>query len=208
MVDMSYYLLLGATLGITAGLTPGALFTLVISETLKYGLKEGIKVAIAPLLTDVPVIILSFLFFSRFSNFDVVLGLISIVGSFVLAYYGYETFRIKDLKVDLKDVKPASIKKGVVTNYLNPHLYIFYFTIGGPTMARALQANIYSPILFISSFMLVLVASKIGLALAASKSKEFLKSRHYIHALRFLGIVLILFSAMFFIDGLKFLGII
>ena len=208
MADASYYLFLGAMLGITAGLTPGALFTLVISETLKYGSKEGIKIAIAPLLTDIPVIILSFLFFSRFSNLEFVLGFISLVGSIVLVYYGYETLRIKDIKVDLRDVKPASIKKGVITNYLNPHLYIFHFTVGGPTMARALQIDIFSPLFFISSFMLVLVASKISLALIAGKSKEFLKSRHYLYVLRFLGLVLIFFAITFFIDGLKFLKII
>src|SRR3989344_283639 len=120
MFESISFLVIGAVLGITWGFTPGPLFTLVISETLKYGPKEGIKVGIAPLLTDVPVIILSFFVVFALSNINFLLGIISVIGALVMIYYGYETITIKNIKFDLKNTKPRSIRKGVVTNYLNP----------------------------------------------------------------------------------------
>ena len=51
-------LLLGAALGLGAGLSPGPLTTLVIATTLRDGLRGGLQIALAPLLTDVPIIAL------------------------------------------------------------------------------------------------------------------------------------------------------
>jgi threonine/homoserine/homoserine lactone efflux protein len=42
--------------GLSAGLSPGPLMTLVIAETLKRGIPAGIRIAVAPLITDLPII--------------------------------------------------------------------------------------------------------------------------------------------------------
>jgi threonine/homoserine/homoserine lactone efflux protein len=49
----------GTLLGLAAGFSPGPLTVLVIGETLRHGLRSGLQVAIAPILTDIPVILLS-----------------------------------------------------------------------------------------------------------------------------------------------------
>ena len=59
------FLLSGVVFGLSSGVTPGPLLTLVISETLKHGKKEGIKVAIAPLLTDLPIVLVTIFILSR-----------------------------------------------------------------------------------------------------------------------------------------------
>lgn len=56
-------LIAGMTLGLYAGFSPGPLLILVISQTLKHGYKEGVKVAFAPIITDVPIILITVLFF-------------------------------------------------------------------------------------------------------------------------------------------------
>lgn len=208
MFEIISFLGIGLLLGIVWGFTPGPLFTLVISETLKYGPKEGIKVGIAPLLTDVPVIILSFFVVFALSNINFLLGIISVIGALVMAYYGYETISIKNVKIDLKNTKPQSIKKGIMTNYLNPHMYVSHFTITGPIIVKAIKVNILSPVLFIAVFMLTLVLSKVFLALVANKSRNFMNSKAYIYTLKFLGIVLFVFAFMFLKDGLKYFKII
>jgi threonine/homoserine/homoserine lactone efflux protein len=53
------FLVSGCVFGLAAGFTPGPTLTFVIAQTLRFGLADGIKVAIAPLLTDAPVIALS-----------------------------------------------------------------------------------------------------------------------------------------------------
>jgi threonine/homoserine/homoserine lactone efflux protein len=56
---MIEFLSAGTLLGLAAGFAPGPLLVLVISETLRHNIKAGIKVSIAPLITDVPIILIS-----------------------------------------------------------------------------------------------------------------------------------------------------
>ena len=51
------FLSAGLLLGLSGGLAPGPLLTLVASETLRHGARAGISVALAPLLTDAPIIL-------------------------------------------------------------------------------------------------------------------------------------------------------
>ena len=51
------FLFAGLVLGLSGGLVPGPLLTLVASETLRHGAAAGIRVALAPLLTDAPIIL-------------------------------------------------------------------------------------------------------------------------------------------------------
>src|SRR5260370_21500347 len=55
---MLAYLLQGIVLGFTAGISPGPMLGLVINQTLKHGWRAGSVTALAPLLSDTPIIIL------------------------------------------------------------------------------------------------------------------------------------------------------
>ncbi len=55
----------GTVFGLSAGFAPGPLLTLVITQTLRHDIREGVKVAMAPLITDLPIILLSLLVLSR-----------------------------------------------------------------------------------------------------------------------------------------------
>ena len=125
-----------------------------------------------------------------------------------MVYYGYDILSIENIKINLKNTKPQSIKKGVITNYLNPHMYVSHFTITGPIIVRALKVSAFPPIFFIFGFMLTLVLSKIFLAMIANKSRNFMNGKAYIYTLRILGIVLFIFALVFFKDGLKYFKII
>ena len=52
-------LLLGIALGLGAGISPGPLLGLVLTSTLRRGFGAGVRVALAPLLTDAPIVLLS-----------------------------------------------------------------------------------------------------------------------------------------------------
>jgi len=200
------FLISGALLGLAAGISPGPLLTLVISETLKHSRKEGIIIASAPVLTDVPIILLSVFILKKLSGFNFVLGSISILGAFFIAYLAYESFTIKGIELDLQNIKIQSLGKGIITNILSPHPYLFWMTIGAPTMLKAFRISPISALSFILGFYLFLVGSKITTALIVDKSKKFLQSRTYIYIIRALGVVLLLFAILFFRDGLKLFG--
>src|SRR5512137_1069013 len=92
---MTSYLTIGIILGLSAGFTPGPLMTLVISETMRHGVGAGIRVSLAPIVTDLPIILLTFLILERLSSFHHILGIISIAGGFFLLFLGYEGIRAK-----------------------------------------------------------------------------------------------------------------
>jgi threonine/homoserine/homoserine lactone efflux protein len=198
-------LIAGITLGLYAGFSPGPLLVLLISQTLKHGHREGIKVALAPLITDLPIIIASLIFLSFVAGYSLILGLISIFGGLYLAYLAYESFKTKGLTEEIEAEEPKSLKKGVTVNFLNPSPYIFWITVGGPLIITAYMGNVLSPVIFIVSFYALLVGSKIVLAYAAGKSREFLTGRPYLYIMRTLGVVLVIFSLYFFIQGAQLL---
>ena len=54
-------LLAGLSIGLAAGLAPGPLQALILTATLQRGFGAGWRVAVAPLLTDAPIVALSVL---------------------------------------------------------------------------------------------------------------------------------------------------
>ncbi len=205
---MIHFLTLGTILGLSAGFAPGPLLTLVISETLQHDIKSGVKVALAPIITDLPIIILTLFILSKLSNFHYILGMISIMGGCFVLYMGYGNLRTKGFELYFDKTNPRSITKGVLANTLSPHPYLFWLSVGAPIMTKAMNLNISAPLAFIFSFYALLVGSKILLAVLVGKSKTFLSGNVYKYIMRFLGLVLCVLAIFLLRDGLKLLEIV
>lgn len=205
---MIHFLTIGIILGLSAGFAPGPLLTLVISETLQHDIKSGVKVALAPFITDLPIIILTLFVLSELSSFHNILGIISLTGGLVILLMGYKSIRFKGVELNLQKAKSQSLIKGVLANALSPHPYLFWFSVGAPVMTKAMNKNIIAASAFIIGFYLCLVGSKILLAVLVGKSKSFLSGNVYIFTMRFLGFVLCILAFVLFYDGFKLLEII
>ena len=83
---MLSFLTTGIILGLSAGFAPGPLLALVISETLEHGVGAGVKVALAPILTDLPIIIITIFVLAKLSSFHSILGIISVIGAIFILY--------------------------------------------------------------------------------------------------------------------------
>ncbi len=200
---MLFYLITGITFGLSAGLSPGPLFTLVVSETLNYGRKEGIKVAIAPLITDIPIVIISFFIIDQFANSDLVYGILSLGGGLFIGFLAIESFKKKEIDVR-SGVKARSIRKGVIANFLNPGPYIFWITIGIPTILKGFNLGLIHALSFVITFYVILVGSKIVLAIIISKTGRINpKVMRYINVV--LGIILFVLAVKFIYDGVGYL---
>ena len=198
-------LIAGITLGLYSGLSPGPLLILLISQTLKHGYREGVKVAFSPLITDLPIIAVSLIFLSFVAGYSPILGIISILGGLFLLYMAYESFKTRGITGDIEVEEPKSLKKGITVNFLNPSPYLFWITVGGPLIISAYTGSILAPLMFIIGFYALLVGSKIVLAFATGKSREFITGKPYLHIMRILGIVLVLFALYFFNQGVHLL---
>lgn len=194
---------MGAFFGLAAGISPGPLLTLVVSETLKHNRREGFKVAISPLITDLPIILVTWFLFSRLNSFSIILSIISFSGGIYFAFLGYETIKTKRLSVETANLNPDSLKKGIGANFLNPNPYIFWFTAGIPTAFKAYETGLLTIILYFVLFYVLLIGSKIFVALLVDRSKAFLRNTAYNMLMKILGIALFLFSILFLYDGLK-----
>jgi threonine/homoserine/homoserine lactone efflux protein len=195
------FLLIGLSLGITAGLSPGPLIALLISETIKGGRIRGIKVSLAPLFTDTPLILAIIFVLEHIERMSTLLGIISIVGSFVLFYFGYRDLKTDKISLQAGDIKSSSFKKGILTNMLNPHPYIFWLFIGVPFM---IKGNTLERVTFVLSFFSGIVGSKICLTLIIEKGKKFVESKHYLRIIKVLGLILIFFGLILLKDGIGY----
>jgi len=207
MTDGLEFLISGIIFGLAAGTSPGPLLALVFSQTVKYGRKEGVKVAISPLITDLPIVLFVLLILSNLVKHGFVIGAISLFGAFYLIYLGFENLRVKIDVFDVEFAKEDALKRGVIANFLNPNPYLFWLSIGGPVIFASLDIHVSATVLFISGFYSLLIGSNIGIALIVEKSKSFIKSKYYLYVVRALGIALILFAVIFVRDGSKLMGI-
>jgi threonine/homoserine/homoserine lactone efflux protein len=205
MTNSLTYITSAFLLGLS-GLIPGPLLTLVISETLKHGTKEGIKVAVSPLITDLPIILITILVMSKIANIDYLLGIIAFGGSIFLIYLAFESILYKGINHDVTD-QANVIKKGIIANFLNPSPYVFWFTIGAPTIIKAYGESLTFAVLFLLVFYSVLIGSKVVIATITGKSRRFLNSRFYLYLIRFLGAGLILFAIYFIKNSLQYFKI-
>lgn len=199
------FLISGVVFGLSSGLIPGPLLTLVITETLKHGIREGIKISIVPLLSDLPIVLVTILILTRLSDIRPALGIISILGTIFLFYLAIESLSFRGSEIDA-EAKPQSVKKGLITNLLNPNPYIFWLSIGAPTVVKAMDIGLLSASLFIFSFYFSLVGSKIIVAFVTGRSRHFLKSGNFIYTIRALGLVLLIFAALFLKNALGYFG--
>jgi len=197
------FLISGVVFGLSSGLIPGPLLTLVITETLKHGIREGIKISIVPLLSDLPIVLVTILILTRLSDIRPALGIISILGTIFLFYLAIESLSFRGSEIDA-EAKPQSVKKGVITNLLNPNPYIFWLSIGAPTVVKAMDIGLLSASLFIFFFYFSLVGSKIIVAFVTGRSRHFLKSGNFIYTIRALGLVLLIFAALFLKNALGY----
>jgi threonine/homoserine/homoserine lactone efflux protein len=205
---MLTFLTTGIILGLSAGFAPGPILALVISETLNHDKRAGIKVALAPIITDLPIIVLTLFIFSKLSEFHTILGVISILGGCFILYLGFESIRTRGMDIGSDNDTPRPLQKGIIVNLLSPHPYLFWFSVGGPLTVKAMQHNIIAAATFIVSFYVLLVGSKIVIAIAVGKSKSFLTDKTYIYTMRFLGTMLVLMALFLFQDGIKLIGVI
>jgi threonine/homoserine/homoserine lactone efflux protein len=207
-MDVNTFLLSGVVFGLAAGMSPGPLLTLVITETLRHGFREGVKVAIAPLITDLPIILVTLFVLSRFADMKPFLGWVSMMGGFFIAYLAYESITIKDGSLEIGDIEAQSLRKGIVANFLNPHPYMFWSAVGAPTLMKALNAGVLSGVYFVCGFYALIVGSKVMIALTVGNSRSFLRSKAYLYSIKALGFVLLVFAALFVLDGLRLFGLI
>lgn len=205
--EMLTALATGILLGLAAGLSPGPLLALVLSQTLRHGPREGCKVAFTPLLTDAPLILVAVFFAARLAEMRFLLGIVSLAGGLFVLYLAWESLRPGNHPDTATAVNlPRSWSKGLLTNLLSPHPWLFWLTVGAATLATALAQHWIAAVLFLFGFYLLLVGSKVLIAVLAGRSRRLLTGPGYRLVLRLLALLLGIFALGLFGKAFKYLS--
>jgi threonine/homoserine/homoserine lactone efflux protein len=177
--------------------------TLVLVQALQHGSREGCKVALAPLVTDAPIIVIAVALASQAAEWQVALAALSITGSIYVLYLAVDTLRWHQVDVSSTQQQPNSWLRGVMANLLSPNPWLFWMTIGAATLAQAMTSSWLAAAAFLGVFYLLLVGIKLVVAVLAGRSRTFLKGRVYQAIMWVLGLTLIVFAVLLFRDGVQ-----
>ncbi len=200
------FLLSGILLGLSGGLSPGPLLALVASETLRHGVRAGIWVALAPLVTDLPIITAAVLLLRPLADQNLPLALITLSGGLYLAWLGWRGLRFRGAELGSDD-SAGAWRRGAIANLLNPSPYLFWLAVGAPTVLAAWREGWPSAVAFVAAFYGLLIGSKIVLALALGRTQQvLLRSGGYIVLMRGMGFLLLGYALFFLGEGWRFLN--
>jgi len=199
----------GALLGFSAGFSPGPLFALVLSQTLQHGTREGCKVALAPLATDLPLIVLSTFLLQQLSDFKPLLGCVSLFGALYLLWIAYGTFHCGQAAATPEAGAPRSLGRGMLVNALSPHPYLFWISVGAPTILKGIiGGNLLAAPAFVVGFLGCLVGAKMALAVLVGKSRRFMAGKVYHSIMRLLALLLFVFAFLLAREACSLFGLI
>ena len=184
-------LLLGIALGLGAGISPGPLLGLVLTSTLKRGFGAGVRVALAPLLTDAPIVLLS-LFVLESLPAPAVRAL-GVAGGAYVIYLGTQALRgarTAELSAARNASSRRDILRGALVNALSPHPWLFWLSAGGPLLVNAWGDAPVRGVTFLVGFYGLLVGTKILVARAVTAGRQRMSERWYQRALLAAGVLL------------------
>lgn len=163
-------LITGISLGLGAGISPGPLLTLVATSSLERGFRAGARVAVAPLVTDAPIVAAAVAFVSSIPA--AVLRGLGIAGGIVVIGLGAVTMRgiSRPAGPAAARAGAADLWRGVAVNVLSPHPWVFWLSAGGPLLVAAWRRGPAIGVAFAAGFYLMLVGSKVAVAYAVARA--------------------------------------
>jgi len=173
-------------------LTPGPLLTLLVAVSIDRGFRAGLRVAIAPLVTDAPIVALALLLLKDLP--EAFLGGLTLLGGLFVVYLGVQGVRPGEPAPASEEISSRAAKdlwQGAVVNFLNPHPWVFWMTVGAPTLVSGWRQNPVDAVGYLAGFYGWIVGSKIALAWLASKGRSTLHGRWLPRSLRFCGVLLL-----------------
>jgi threonine/homoserine/homoserine lactone efflux protein len=205
MSDPSFltFFLQGAALGFAAALTPGAFQTYLISESLSGGWQRGAPVAFAPLLSDLPIILLSLFLLNQLP--DTFLRIISLAGGAFALYLAWRLWvswrKGADLPESESTASKGGLRRGVIANFLTPGPYLFWTLVSGPILLSALRQSIAFGAAFLLGFYGILILSLLGIAVVFSQARRL--GPRVVHILLLVSIiVLVIFAVVLLQQGI------
>jgi threonine/homoserine/homoserine lactone efflux protein len=200
-------LLLGLSLGLGAGVAPGPLLAVVVRASLEGGFAAGARVALGPLVTDLPIIVVAIVLADALPARA--LAALGVAGGLFLLWLGADALR--DVPAPVEEaagaIVPAggpgtaagSLRRGAAVNLLNPHPWVFWITVGVPILGDGSAAD---AVLFLVPFYTMLIGAKLVVAAALGAGRDrLLRGSGYRWALRASGALMLAAGVLLIAEG-------
>jgi len=160
------YLVQGIAYGFAAAVQPGPFLTYLISLTLRSGWRRALPAVFAPLISDVPIIILVLFVLSHVPAWWV--QVLRIAGGGFLLYLALNALRA------WRDYDPQAIQtpraannllRAALVNLLNPNPYIYWSLVLGPLLITGWREAPANGVVFLLVFYLTMISGMAGIML-------------------------------------------
>ncbi len=172
---MLSYLILGTTYGFAAAVQPGQFQAYLISQTIANGWRRTVPAALAPILSDVPIIGLVLLVLTQVPPVFVLT--LQIAGGLYLLYLAYGAFKAcRDYQQAIG--APAApvhqtVLKAALVNLFNPNPYLGWALVLGPFLIEAWHQGATHAIALVGAFYLTMVVAMAGIVMLFALARSF-----------------------------------
>ncbi|MBN1221354.1 MAG: LysE family transporter [Anaerolineae bacterium] len=193
MTIWSFFFVRGATLGLSAMASPGPFQAFLLAQTLKNGWRRTLPAALAPLVSDGPIIALVLLVLTQTP--DWFLSVLQILGALFILYLAWGAFTAAR-KVDatpggVAEVAGQNFLKAALMNALSPGPYLFWGLVAGPIVIEGWRQSPTLGLGFVLGFYLALVGGFAALIIlfgtASQLGPRVSKALGYVAAITLLG---------------------
>lgn len=168
------FFLQGAAIGITAAVSPGPFQTFLISQSLTGGFRRAAPVAFAPLVTDLPIILLSLFMLDQMPPYF--LRLISLAGGLFVLYLAWGLWKSWRAGPDPGEAQATSaggsLARGALANFLSPGPYLFWALVNGPILLSALRQSTSYGVAFLVGFYGLMILTLLGIAMLFAQARR------------------------------------
>lgn len=160
------FLLIGAGFAFAAAAQPGPLQAYLFAQVSAVGWRRTLPAALSPLVSDGPIAVLALLVLGRLpSNLQYGLRTLGGVLLLYLAWAALRQWRASGRPNEVAADAPRSLVGAVLVNLVNPHPYLGWTLILGPTAVTAWRAAPMDAVALIVAFYATMVASLAALIL-------------------------------------------
>lgn len=156
---MWIYILQGIGFGMAAASQPGPFQTYLISQSLINGWRRTLPAAMAPLVSDGPIIALCVLVLSQVpAGMEKALYAVSGVFILYLAFGSYRAWRHNKATLTADNSARQCVWKAALMNSLSPGPYVYWTLVTGPILVAGWRESAVNGIGFLAGFYVTIVA--------------------------------------------------
>jgi threonine/homoserine/homoserine lactone efflux protein len=197
------YFAQGAAIGLTAAGSPGPLLTFLISRSLSGGWRRGAVVALAPLISDPPIVLAIVVLLNQLS--ERFLLYISVAGGLYIFYLAWgllKQWRQGNQEMVMPESSTSGdLRKGILMNVLSPGPYAFWTLVNGPILLSALEKSVWDGVAFLLGFYGVFIGGMVGIAILFDQARRL--GPKVVRGLLLISIVILtVFGAVLFTRGI------